>query len=191
MARQNATTGVGVSHPPPEETNTSDILRSHNVDPSTLSPEQFELFERAMPEQKSRLIQIWQICPETNQATGLHQFFGNQQQQQQQQQHENVSMEDCEMDITQEENGENDAEPYMVSGYEMLAQRDYERSAQQSCAENSHQGCQPNEPTTGVPYKIANDPIYQSQGWWEHTNQQPMEHQYGVFEYMNQYLIMG
>lgn len=192
IARQAAAAGPEALHPSPEVTHTNDALRSQNIDPSTLSPEQIELFEHAMPEQKSRLIQIWQICPETNQATGLHQFVGNQQQQQQ---HENVPMEDYEMDMTQEGSGESheqhDAEPYMVSGYEMLAQREYERSAQRSIADISHQECPPNEPTTGAPYKVANDPIYQSQRWWEHTDQQPLEHQYGAFEYMNHYPIMG
>lgn len=186
IAQQSATTSAGALQSSREKTNTNDVLRSHNVDFSTLSPEQIELFERAVPEQKSRLIQIWQICPETNQATGLHQFLGNQPQQQ----HENVPMEDCEMDMG-ENFTQNDAEPYMVSGYEMLAQRDYERSAQQSPTETNNKGGPPNEPTTGAPYKIANDPIYQSQRWWEHTNEQPLEHQYGVFEYMNQYLLMG
>ena len=187
IARQTAPAGPGALHTSPGDTHTNDALRSHNVDPSTLSPEQIELFERAMPEQKSRLVQIWQICPETNQATGLHQFLGDQQQQEQR---ENSPMEDYEMDMTQEDSGgssvQHDAEPYMVSGYEMLAQRDYELSAQQS-----HQECPPNEPTTGAPYKIANDPIYQSQRWWEHANQQPLEYQYGAFECMNHYPIVG
>lgn len=146
------------------EMTTIDTLKSHNIDPSTLSPTQIELFEHAIPEQKSRLIQMWQICPERDptapapQATSTH-------------------MEDHDMnDMVQEDDSEQQyAEPYMVSGYEILAQRDYELSTRKA------------EPTTGSLYKLATDPIYQSQRWWEHANPQPMEHQYGAFEQMNQH----
>lgn len=178
ITQQARATESGEAQPSPD-THTNDTLGNHNIDPSTLSPGQIELFEHAIPEQKSRLIQIWQICPETNQ----------------QQKYENTPMEDCEMDgVVQEKFNDSDgqyAEPYMASGYELLAQRDYERSAQKAITEFGHQGCPPNEPTTGAPYKIANDPIYQSQRWWEHSEAQPMEHQYGAFEYMNQHPIYG
>lgn len=158
---------------------TSDILRSHNIDPSTLSPGQIELFEHAIPEQKSRLVQIWQICSETNQVSTPHQPYAN------------ISMEDHDMDgmdMAPEEDNDEDghqyAESYMISGYEVLARRDYELSAQKDNTTSRR-----NEPTTGAPYRIASDPIYQSQRWWEHANPQPMEHQYGAFELMNQVAV--
>lgn len=79
-------------------------------------------------------------------------------------------------DMVQEDDSEQQyAEPYMVFGYEILAQRDYELSTRKA------------EPTTGSLYKLTTDPIYQSQRWWEHANPQPMEHQYGAFEQMNQH----
>lgn len=166
-----------VTHSAPMPT-TCDVLRSHNIDPSTLSPEQIELFEHAVPEQKSRLVQIWQICPETNQRPTPHQP------------HANVSVEDHDMDgmdMAQEKDSDEDghqyAEPYMVSGYEVLARRDYELSAQKDNATSPR-----DEPTTGAPYRLASDPIYQSQRWWEHANP-PMELQYGTFELINQVVV--
>lgn len=92
------------------------------------------------------------------------------------------------MDMAPEENSDEDghqyAEPYMISGYEVLARRDYELSAQKDNATSRR-----NEPTTGAPYRLASDPIYQSQRWWEYANPQPMEHQYGAFELMNQIAV--
>lgn len=178
IAQQAKTAESGEAQSSPG-THTTDTLRSYGIDSSTLSPGQIELFENAIPEQKSRLIQIWQICPETNK----------------QQQCGNTFMEDSDMDsIVQDKGRDSDgqyAEPYMVSGYEILAQRDYDRSAQKAITEFGHQECPPNEPSTGAPYKQANDPIFQSQRWWEHAEPQPMEHQYGAFEYMNQHPIYG
>ena len=148
-----------VTHSTPMEMTTNDILRNHNIDPSTLSPTQIELFEHAIPEQKSRLIQMWQICPERGPSAPAPQATS-------------ANIEDHAMnDMAQEDDSEQQyAEPYMLSGYEILAQRDYELSTRKA------------EPTTGSLYKLASDPIYQSQRWWEHTDPQPMEHQYGAFE---------
>ena len=147
------------THSAPMGMTTNDILRNHTIDPLTLSPAQIELFERAIPEQKSRLIQMWQICPERGPTAPAPQAAS-------------ANMEDHDMnDMAQEDDSEQQyAEPYMLSGYEILAQRDYELSTRKA------------EPTTGSLYKLASDPIYQSQRWWEHTDPQPMEHQYCAFE---------
>jgi len=80
-------------------------------------------------------------------------------------------------DEDEDEDGQQYAEPYMASGYEALAQRDYELSGRKS-----YQTSLPSEPTTGAPYRLASDPIYESKRWWEHTNPQPMERQHGAFE---------
>ncbi|ODM22215.1 hypothetical protein SI65_03061 [Aspergillus cristatus] len=170
----------------PTATDTSNILRSHNIDPFTLSPRQIELFEGAIPEQKSRLIQMWQICPDTAErgpATGT--CFLNDQYQY----HVNTFVEDHDMDgmaqdEDEDEDGQQYAEPYMASGYEALAQRDYELSGRKS-----YQTSPPSEPTTGAPYRLASDPIYESKRWWEHTNPQPMEHQYGAFEQLQHSVV--
>jgi hypothetical protein len=85
----------------------------------------------------------------------------------------------------------NAAEPYMASGYESLAQREYEASAGPSKDTYSHFGTAVGGPT----YNPATDPVYKSVedihrfpnvgGDWEslvHQRQMAMENQYGAFE---------
>ncbi|KAJ9192949.1 hypothetical protein DTO021D3_2757 [Paecilomyces variotii] len=52
---------------------------------------------------------------------------------------------------------EEGAEPYIMSGYEALARREYELSSMKTSL--------PEEPTTGAPYNPAYDPVYQGHGW--------------------------
>ncbi|RAK98321.1 uncharacterized protein BO80DRAFT_387530 [Aspergillus ibericus CBS 121593] len=177
-------------------------LREHNVDPSTLSSKQMELFERAMPEQRSRLLQIWQISPEHSYAAtssvarssllnpGTSNIAGTA---------ATVSAPlDCtsgvgdrEMcDVTVRSESEDDvhqyAEPYMVTGYEMTAQGSNGLSASQP----THIVA---EPTIGSPYKLASDPVYYAQGrrWWETTQPGSMEYQYGLFDEMSRHSHCG
>jgi hypothetical protein len=133
-----------------------ETLRQHNVDPSSLSTGQLELFAKAMPEQQSRLVQMWQICPEPSKsATGFSQqgrsIFANQ------------------LDLQRSTQGQDrfdtmhgHAEPYMLSGYDL----------------NSQVAPPANEPTTGSPYRLSSDPIYQAAGqrWWERTHGTAMEY---------------
>lgn len=78
------------------------------------------------------------------------------------------------------------AEPYMQSGYEALAQREYENSARPKDI-YSHFGTAVGGPT----YKHATDPVYNNNdryanvgGDWDvllQQRQQAMENQYGAF----------
>jgi hypothetical protein len=74
-------------------------------------------------------------------------------------------------------------EPYMTSGYEALAQREYELSASRPSKDvYSHFGTS----VGGPKYNQATDPVYQSagNGWATRTleeQQQAMENQYGSF----------
>ncbi len=85
----------------------------------------------------------------------------------------------------------NNAEPYMTSGYEALAQREYENSANQSKDIYSHFG----SAVGGSAYKHATDPVYNNMeeldkfpnvgGDWAallEQRQQAMENQYGAFD---------
>ncbi|KNG86047.1 hypothetical protein ANOM_005809 [Aspergillus nomiae NRRL 13137] len=160
-----------------------EMLRLQNINPSSLTPTQLQLFENAMPEQRSRLIQIWQIFPESRDAStdpslervkqssselyayssggaainahdsNLSAHMGY---------IDDLDMCDLMHDGGNDEDGHQYAEPYMISGYEVLAQRDYELCAGKIVPVM-------NEPTTGSPYKLSNDPIYRAQGhqWWE------------------------
>ena len=78
----------------------------------------------------------------------------------------------------------NIAEPYMSSGYEALARREYEQSAGPSKDIYSHFGTAVGGPT----YNHATDPVYKStEDVHKHPNvssewqQQAMENQYGAF----------
>lgn len=157
---------------------TIETLTYHNIDPSTLSPRQCELYERAMPEQRSRLIQMWQLSPE-------HQYSTDQSgsQDARMQDHEatnetacmsnswNVSygsssttenldtyMPDQDMD----HNFTQCAESCMVVGYGFAAQIDSGSSKKRDVAPII-------EPTAESLYRLAHDPSYRSQGqrWWE------------------------
>lgn len=82
------------------------------------------------------------------------------------------------------------AEPYVTSGYEQLAQREYEQSADRAKDIYSHFGTAVGGPT----YNHATDPVYKSVGginaygssgedWGRDIQQQQaMENQYGAFE---------
>ncbi|KAJ0420709.1 hypothetical protein BJY00DRAFT_301439 [Aspergillus carlsbadensis] len=132
-----------------------ETLRQHNVDPSSLSPDQLELFANAMSEQQSRLVQMWQICPEPSKnAPGSSQqgqsIFANQTYMQGSAQGQNRS-----------DTMHGQAEPYMLSGYDL----------------NGQVAPPANEPSTGSPYRLSSDPIYQAAGqrWWERTHGAAME----------------
>jgi hypothetical protein len=79
--------------------------------------------------------------------------------------------------------GAHAAEPYMTSGYEALAQREYEQSAQPSKDVYSHFG----SAVGGHTYNHATDPVYNSvEDIHKYPNvssnlQQRMEDQYGAY----------
>ncbi|TVY34945.1 hypothetical protein LSUB1_G007433 [Lachnellula subtilissima] len=92
------------------------------------------------------------------------------------------------------------AEPYMASGYETLAAREYEASARPSKDVYSHFGTEVGGPT----YTSATDPVYKTVedmhkypnvgGDWESLLQQrqmAMENQYGAFEQQFQHNAEG
>jgi hypothetical protein len=70
------------------------------------------------------------------------------------------------------------AEPYILSGYEALAAREYERSAQEGLRESTR-------------YNQAVDPVYKGTGpgmWEKHVGATvDMENQYGAYEQLKEY----
>lgn len=188
------------------------VLMQHNIDPWTLFPSQLELFKQAGPEQQSRLIALWQISPPgySKQAGGQEPRgqggnpFPSDRNGMIETGGDSMMVEDA-----LEDSDNQQAEPYVVSGYESLAQRDYDLSssrmqagAQVSPEQHLLIPPPPVEPSTGSQYKRANDPAFQSREWWHHgpgTGQQqqqqqqedPVEHQYGAFQQMNEYRDRG
>jgi hypothetical protein len=137
-----------------EQPSSVDVLRYHGLDPSTLTPEQFGLFENAGAEQRQRLIQTWQLYSQLGREASV----------------QDSAMHDSAMDDGGD--GNDSAEPYMVSGYQSVAKQ------------AAHI---PTEPTTGETYVGSKDPVYQGQGWWELAQAGPVESQYGAFEETRRY----
>ncbi|KAE8376857.1 hypothetical protein BDV26DRAFT_282352 [Aspergillus bertholletiae] len=182
-----------------------EMLRLQNINPSSLTLTQLQLFENALPEQRSRLIQIWKIFPESSDASSDPKMEGVKQSNSglgayssgraainaggsNQSIHYTGDMDisDSMHDGNNDDDGHQYAEPYMISGYEVLAQRDYDLSAGKLAPVM-------NEPTTGSPYRLANDPIYGTQGhrWWERSQPSTLECQYSTLEEINRHAGCG
>ncbi|KAM3077619.1 hypothetical protein ACMFMG_006950 [Clarireedia jacksonii] len=206
------------SEPPQTDQLTTDIiLARHGVDSSSLYPSQIELFRTADAGQQMRLIELWRICPPNYGGHALAQQLGEwpstslQQEEsmaklryERQMQEERMSrahdgMDDDTMSdgsshapLTPIQGGDarwNNVEPYMASGYELLAAREYEHSATPARDVYSHFGTA----VGGPQYKQSTDPVYNVGGDWTKSidQQQSMENQYGAFQnfqYSNEYI---
>lgn len=166
---------------------------------------QLQLFKTAEDSQKLRLIQLWQICPPTNnqdnpavawnsttveQEELLAQLRYERRLAEEEQKNTVMSMDGTPLTPVQTGDGRwvamSDVEPYMMSGYEALARREYEESARQQYQEAmsipkdcySHFGTAVGGPT----YRPATDPVYDN-NWIR--QQQAMENQYGAFQQMD------
>ena len=155
----------------------------HNIDPSRLSSSQLVLLEQAGPEERARLLGLWRLTPLETSYFGLHELDHDDDV-------ETRMEEDCGGSLTATSGGEPKqvAEPYIMSGYERLAQRDYEQQANHVYNPlGLSKSYSPLISPMGGQYNRATDPIYGSKEWWNHSmSHQPMEHQYGMFDQMNQ-----
>jgi hypothetical protein len=171
------------SEPPQSEYElVNQVLRNHGVDPSGLSASQLQLFKTADTPQQVRLVELWRICPPTNSSNNpaLAWNFTTVEQeealaklrydQQQQQETESVmSLDGTPLTPIQSGDGrwigiesqtQHYMEPYMTSGYEDMARREYEESARRAIAEASFQGHKGAVLSTS--YRKATDPVYNS-----------------------------
>jgi hypothetical protein len=172
--------------PQTDQLTTEIILSRHGVDYASLFPSQIDLFKTADASQQMRLIELWRISPPTYGGHALAQDLSSatsfQQEEamaklryEQQMLEERMSrtgdqgmdMEDTmsngstsTMPLTPIQGGDSrwagTAEPYMSSGYELLAQREYEQSARPSRDIYSHFGTA----VGGATYNRATDPVY-------------------------------
>ncbi|KAF1920248.1 hypothetical protein BDU57DRAFT_7628 [Ampelomyces quisqualis] len=173
-----------------EPSDLESVLLRNSIDPSLLFPSQVELFQNADDDQRLRLLELWRISPPAGHLskqlydwppTSLAQEeamaklryerreeqAGQQQQQKQQQSPEQVHASPS----------YHTAEPYMASGYEMMASREYEKSAQ---AET------PLKETSK--YNQATDPVYNGGLWHKNVGSTlDMENQYGAYAYVREY----
>ncbi|KAH9897478.1 hypothetical protein F4778DRAFT_743722 [Xylariomycetidae sp. FL2044] len=186
------------------------ILSTHGVDPTALSAAQMELFKTAEDPQKLRLIELWRICPPTmdpqtnssvawaNTTLEQEEFFAQMRYHQklEEEREKNstiMSMDGTPLTPVQTEEGHwistAYVEPYMMSGYEALARREYEESAKRQLEEAM---AQPKDHYNhfgsavaggGAPYQPSTDPVYDND--WA-RRQQAMEDQYGAFRQMEE-----
>lgn len=158
-------------------------LFQHNIDPSRLSSSQMVFLEQAGPEERARLLGLWRLTPPETSYFGLHELDDDDNM-------ETKMEEDCGGRLTATSGGEPKqvAEPYITSGYESLAQRDYEQQANHVYNPlGLSKAYSPLISPMGGQYNRATDPIYGSKEWWLHSMpHQPMEHQYGMFDQMSQ-----
>lgn len=162
--------------PSVEEMRASEQLARHGIDESILFPSQIKLFCQAQPEQRSRLIQLWSIAPQSYGNQLLVRDVVSWPQTSMQQEEEAAQSRYMRM---QAESGRNSseqrqhAEPYMVEGYETLP--DVTNGATESGLA-----------TRAKEYNRALDPAYQSSREWWVQESHPIEHQYGMLQQMKQ-----
>ncbi|KAI0482549.1 hypothetical protein GGR56DRAFT_193261 [Xylariaceae sp. FL0804] len=179
------------------------VLIQHGVDASALSASQLELFKTAEDAQKMRLIELWRICPPTNNGDNPAVALTNTTVEQEEllaqlryeqrlaaaeeQKNSMMSLDGTPLTPVQTSEGHwiqtSYVEPYMMSGYETLAQREYEESAKRQYQDAmstpkevySHFG----SAVGGPNYRQATDPAY---GESLLRQQRAMENQYGAFQ---------
>lgn len=191
------------SEPPQtQEPSAEQILTEYGVNPAALSASQMELFKTADNVQKMRLIELWRICPPENpqenpavawtsttveQEELLAQLRYERKLEEETQNHNVMSLDGTPLTPVQTGEGQWTAisymEPYMLSGYEALARREYEDTIkrQYDAAMTrpkdvyNHFGSAVGAPT----YRPATDPVYNND-WTQ--RQEVMENQYGAFQ---------
>ncbi|EEH02670.1 conserved hypothetical protein [Histoplasma capsulatum G186AR] len=203
-----------------------EILFQNNVDPTALFPSQLTLFAHADVEQKTRLIELWQISrPSVRKANPFDSCSGSggsviptsssSLPSRMQSARDTMIDVDCMDQDARSTTGLDDsqhAEPYVMSGYEALAQREYDTSAARSaCGHGFAEASQSSvaaaaTTSTSSSYKPAVDPVYKGNGLWDAHGQQqghgqggseavlllqPMENQYGAFEQRNNSMYLG
>ena len=195
---------------PPTLADAKQLLHQHGVDPSCLLPSQLTLFEQALPDQKSRLVELWRISPPEYAGFGAQEWtdeLGAWEQTTLEQEEamarlryarKNANNESrLDVDVMDDEKREIEqrsvrhaeenhmVEPYIDSGYEMLAQREYD---QQPKSDNTARSTYSPLGSSVGNYNRALDPVYSGKGWWDFDQgEQPMEHQYGMFDQINQF----
>jgi|SRR5690242_1547387 len=178
-----------VSEPPAkthiEISELGEILLRNSINPELLFPSQVELFQNADDDQRLRLLELWRISPpqggqgypagtEYNLSRQLYDWPPTSLAQEE-------TMAKLRYERTQQEQQKarelsaspQVAEPYMMSGYDMLAKREYEQSAKETN------------------YNQATDPVYNNTGgnglWQKNDSISNMENNYGAFAYAREY----
>ena len=161
------------------------LLSEHSINPFDLSPSQVALFENASLEQKERLIQLWKISPPLPphpQEVATMEMEEEQARARYEAATATANSQDMDMQEDKPEEART-AEPYIKSGYEILAERDYHQQTQTQPPRKVTYN--PLGTAVGLPHTL--DPAFSSREWWrDFAGDQPMEFQYGMYQSMHQ-----
>lgn len=180
------------------------VFVRNSIDPSLLFPSQIDLFQNADNDQRLRLLELWRISPprgssaqqlydwpptslaqeETMAKLRYEKMLEERAQQEEIQKHQQQleeSMDEGRDAVVYRANHDilagspDNAEPYIVSGYDMLARREYEESSKSTATLQQ-----------STRYNQATDPVYSNigqTGLWEKNvgSLLDMENQYGAF----------
>jgi hypothetical protein len=177
------------------------VLLRNSIDPSLLFPSQLELFQNADDDQRLRLLELWRISPpvgrqgypagsDYNLSRQLYDWPPTslaQEEAMSKLRYERMEQESARQQLGQDTSintlhtspHTQSAEPYMTSGYEMMARREYEKSAQTET-----------QPQNSSTYNKATDPVYNGGLWQKNVGSVlDMENQYGAYAYAREYGI--
>lgn len=182
------------SEPPQTELSSVEyILRNNGLDPAILTPSQLQLFRIADDAQKTRLLELWSICPPNKaeeipalawSSTSVDQEEQMARLRYERQQNTAMSLDGTPVQTAEgrwtQQNGASETEPYMASGYEELMRREYERQSIGNKPRDvyNHLG----SAVGGCHYSRASDPVYKGSDYHAQRQQLDMAAQYGAFE---------
>lgn len=163
-------------------------LAQHHIRVASLLPSQVTLFEQADDDQRSRLIQLWSISPgktlgSQGMADGIDEYQNvtiEREEEQAMARWKEILSSDMDLEVAHacvpicisNRDPIQAAEVYMKSGYEQLAERDYQRQEREFVNVAPSVGGM-----ISIPYKQAIDPVYQAK--WQFDN---MEHEYAMYD---------
>jgi hypothetical protein len=170
------------------------VFLRNSIDPTLLFPSQITLFQNADDDQRLRLLELWRISPPAGRQGYPYGTDYNMSRQLYDWPPTSLAQEEAMAKLRYEKLEEQHirehdsqlgqsissqaAEPYMSSGYEMMACREYEESTKQE---------EPLRETSK--YNQATDPVYNSGGLWQKNvgSVADMENQYGAYVYAREY----
>lgn len=179
--------------PIPTDQEIVEVLLRNSIDPHSLFPSQVTLFRHAESDQRLRLLELWRISPpnlgafdmEKEQATWLETNL-QQEEQSAKLRYEHAVMAAQGVQVIEAPERPSSApearsrpntggaEPYMMSGYEMLAQREYESTQALALAESKR-------------YNQATDPAFRGSGGDWNKEVAHMVNNYGAFVAMREH----
>ncbi|KAF2854844.1 hypothetical protein T440DRAFT_464973 [Plenodomus tracheiphilus IPT5] len=187
-----------------DRTDLASVLLRNSIDPSLLFPSQIDLFQNADDDQRLRLLELWRISPPTgrqgypagtdyNMSRQLYDWpptslaqeeamakLRYERIQAEVQQQEDIRQHEQQLEQSMNAASTSPAEPYMASGYEMMARREYEESVREEKEKSAREASQ---------YNQATDPVYNQTvnngGLWQKNagSVLDMENNYGAFAY--------